>query len=352
MSAPWESPALLQPIADDRPCGENLEYTPTMASLDTFKLFGQARPLDAIPDKEKGENWTPMPPEAQEWREIREKALEALGKSKDLRVLAHLGTALIRTDGLPAFSRTLDVASQWLSSYWKDAYPLVDDNDAVDRRNALNYFADQMAVVDGLRRLPLVKSPQHGTFSLRDIDLATGQMPVRPGDPRPDETQINAAFGAMPLDELTTLQKSVAGARAALQSIDARMRETAGSEATPSFDPLSVQLVKMDKVLRAQLAARPDGNGAMEGDGDTGVAAASGSASLGVIKTRQDAIRALDAVAAFFKQTEPSSPIPLFLERAKRLVSKDFLEVLADIAPEAVAQARAAGGLKQTDQGE
>jgi hypothetical protein len=35
----------------------------------------------------------------------------------------------------------------------------------------------------------------------------------------------------------------------------------------------------------------------------------------------------------------------LFLERAKRLVSKDFLEVLADIAPEAVAQARAAGGL-------
>jgi len=51
-------------------------------------------------------------------------------------------------------------------------------------------------------------------------------------------------------------------------------------------------------------------------------------------------------VALFFKRTEPSSPIPMFLERAKRLVSKDFLEVLADIAPDAVAQARAAGGLK------
>ena len=56
---------------------------------------------------------------------------------------------------------------------------------------------------------------------------------------------------------------------------------------------------------------------------------------------------ALDAVAQFFRQNEPSSPIPLFLERAKRLVSKDFLEVLADIAPEAIPQARAAGGLKQ-----
>jgi hypothetical protein len=36
----------------------------------------------------------------------------------------------------------------------------------------------------------------------------------------------------------------------------------------------------------------------------------------------------------------------LFVERAKRLVSKDFLEVLADIAPEALVVARSAGGLK------
>ena len=51
-------------------------------------------------------------------------------------------------------------------------------------------------------------------------------------------------------------------------------------------------------------------------------------------------------VAEFFRRTEPSSPIPLFLGRAKRLVSKDFLEVLADVAPDAVAQARMAGGLR------
>jgi len=54
----------------------------------------------------------------------------------------------------------------------------------------------------------------------------------------------------------------------------------------------------------------------------------------------------LDAVADFFRHNEPSSPVPLLLDRAKRLVSKDFLEVLADIAPEALGVARAAGGLK------
>jgi type VI secretion system protein ImpA len=344
MSAQWEGQELLEPIAPDRPCGESLEDTALLASFDMFRLFGQARPLDSLPVE--GEKWTPKPPESPEWREIREKSLETLAKSKDLRVLAHLGTAVLRTDGLGAFSRTLDVASQWLSSYWAEAYPLVDE-DAILRRNALNCFADQMAIIDALRRLPLVKSAQHGTFSLRDIDLATGQLAPREGDPHPEEHQINAAFGAMALEELQELQASAAAGRAALQSIDARMRETAGSEATPTFDPLATQLARIDKVLRAQLAARPDGGGATASDAEAGAGGGAGTAALGAIRTRQDAIRALDAVASFFRQTEPSSPIPLFVERAKRLVSKDFLEVLADIAPEAVAQARAAGGVRE-----
>jgi type VI secretion system protein ImpA len=66
----------------------------------------------------------------------------------------------------------------------------------------------------------------------------------------------------------------------------------------------------------------------------------------GPINSRGDAIRALDAVADYFRRNEPSSPIPLFVDRAKRLVAKDFLEVLADIAPDAVTVARSAGGLK------
>ena len=69
----------------------------------------------------------------------------------------------------------------------------------------------------------------------------------------------------------------------------------------------------------------------------------------GAIRSRQDAIRALDAVAEFFRSNEPSSPIPLLVDRAKRLVSKDFLEVLADVAPDALGQARAAGGIRQSE---
>jgi len=38
--------------------------------------------------------------------------------------------------------------------------------------------------------------------------------------------------------------------------------------------------------------------------------------------------------------------VPMFIDRAKRLVDKDFLDVLADVVPEAVQQARLAGGIR------
>jgi type VI secretion system protein ImpA len=349
MSARWEGEELLlQPITAEKPCGENLEDTELLSSFDAYRLFGQSRPLDA--PAEPNEKRIPKPQESPEWAQIRDKAQEALGKSKDLRLLAHLGTALLRTDGVPGFAATLNVASEWLVTHWSQTYPLVDE-DAILRRNALNCFADPMAVVDGLRRVPLVRSRRHGTFSLRDIDIATRQLLPGDGDAQVDENQVNAAFGSMPVGALTLLHESAVGAVASLQKIDATMREAAGSEATPSFDLLSTQLTKMGQALRGQLALHPDRAGAaasgVDAADDSG--AGGGVATSGAVKSRQDAIRALDAVAAFFRQTEPSSPIPLFLERAKRLVSKDFLEVLADVAPEAVAQARAAGGLKQSE---
>jgi len=339
MSARWEDPALFQPIKADQPCGENLEDTPLMASFDALRLFGQSRSPESPP--EPNENRKPP-----EWTEIKANAVKALGQSKDLRLLACLGTALLRTDGLPAFFETLTVASRWLDAYWSQVYPVIDE-DAVARRNALNCFADPMAVVDRLRRVPLVDNRQHGKFSLRDIDLALGQIPVGNGDVRPDIEPINAAFSEMPLEELTGLQQSVADAIAVLKNIDARMRsDGGGEEATPTFDPLSAQLVKMNRVLSAQLASRPDGNTVQA----SGLPGGEGAAlAVGIIKSRQDAVRALDAVADFFRRNEPSSPVPLLLDRAKRLVSKDFLEVLADIAPEALGVARAAGGLKSNE---
>lgn len=324
MTSVWTSQVLLEPVSAEEPCGESLEDTQLLASFDTFRVFGQSTPLEPPPD----------------WPVIKARALEALGRSKDLRLLAHLAGAVLRTDGFPAFAETLGVASRWLEAYWTQAYPTVAE-DAILRRNALNCFADPIGVIDGLRRVPLVSSRAHGTVSLREYDIASGQMAPKDGDPRPTEEQINAAFRDAGADELGRLQESVQNGLAALRSIDTQMREAAGSDAAPNFDLLTAQLTRISRMIAPHLAQPAQADPAA--GGEVGPAA---GVSAGAVRSRQEAIAALDAVAEFFRRTEPSSPIPLFLGRAKRLVSKDFLEVLADVAPDAVAQARMAGGLR------
>src|SRR5688572_8080362 len=124
------------------------------------------------------------------------------------------------------------------------------------------------------------------------------------------------------------------------------MRDVCGSEASPDFEPLNVMLKRVNKLVGEQLAARGVGEaGAAEGGAD-GATSGGVTVAVGSIKSRADAMKAMDAIANFFKQNEPSSPVPLFLERAKRLVGKNFLEVLSDVVPDGVPAARAAGGIK------
>ncbi len=344
MTVRWNAAGLLEPITAEEPCGKSLEDAEDFALLDSFQIFGQTT-LDAE-ERKKGD---PVPKETRKsksdrppnWEEIGELSVGMLAKSKDLRVLAHLGAALLRTNGLPAFVETLSIASKWLNDYWTGVYPLVDE-DAVFRRNALNYFADRAAVIEGLRRVPLVSSRQHGPVSLKILEGAAGAPAPESGAP-PESARIDAAFNEMSIADLRALQASAGEGVAALRAIDELARSTAGIEATPEFEAVVGELQKLDAALQLRLSLHPEGAAQAEaGAGTDG----SGAMAVGAIRSRQDAIRALEAVAEFFRRNEPSSPLPLIVDRAKRLVAKDFLEVLADVAPEALASARAAGGIR------
>jgi type VI secretion system protein ImpA len=334
MTDQWEFAELKQPLSSDAPCGENLEDSQLLAAFDAFRLFGQSVPLNPAPV----------------WRDLETKSRAALAQSRDFRVLAHLGAAVLRTEGVPAFIGTLRVAAHWLDEYWAQVYPLVEE-DAILRKNALNSFADRMAIVDGLRRQPIVRHPVLGSFNLRNFEIATGQLPAPEGEEVPEAAEMQGILAGSTAEELTALHASVTAGIDALKRIETRMREQGGSEAAPMFDPLVSQLVQLQRVLTEALSGHPGAASvpvpSANGATSTTSAESPRSGSLQAINSRQDAIRALDAVAAYFRQNEPSSPIPLFIDRAKRLVAKDFLEVLADIAPDALSQARSAGGLRE-----
>jgi type VI secretion system protein ImpA len=299
-----------------------------MAAIDAFRVFGQSTPLSADTD----------------WRAINDAALDALGTSHDFRLLAHVAAAKLRLEGLQPLVDSLGVASRWLEEYFDDVFPRIDD-DAVRRKNALNYFADRMAVVDALRRVPLVSNRQLGSFSLRQMEIASGRQ--APGEEdagsTPTEALINAAFSAAPQEDLGQLVASIDAGLSALKSIEMAMVAKQGVQAAPDTKPLSDVMGRMRDIVAKHVRAP-----ALEG-GDAAAADGAAPGVPGQIRSREDATRSLDAVAEFFRRSEPSSPVPMFVDRAKRLIARDFLEVLAELAPDSLAEVKKVGGIRDAE---
>ena len=341
---------LLRPLSESAPCGLSLEDTPTLAAFDAYKLFGQQSTIGTRRPGQK-EDEPPTPPA---WDEMLDKSLAALQTTKDLRVLAYFAAAHLWTGGVVPFCESLRVAATWLETWFAAVYPRADE-DIFFRTNALNNFNDRLAIVDALRRAALVTMRPTGPISLRHIEMASGIIPITKGEAAPPKDgEINAAFAAAPLADLRAQLAAAQVALDSLAKIDATMAAAGGVEATPNFDgrtdkeklvSLRHQLKRIHEVVRTQIAARPDAAPA-EADGTGAAEGGAAPGTVGVIRTRQDAIRALDAVTTFFENTEPSSPVPLFIERAKRLIAKNFLDVLQDIVPDALNAAKAAGGIR------
>jgi type VI secretion system protein ImpA len=55
---------------------------------------------------------------------------------------------------------------------------------------------------------------------------------------------------------------------------------------------------------------------------------------------------ALDKIIAYYSQNEPSSPVPILLVRAKKLVGADFVSIMKDMAPNGLENVRLVGGIE------
>jgi type VI secretion system protein ImpA len=51
-------------------------------------------------------------------------------------------------------------------------------------------------------------------------------------------------------------------------------------------------------------------------------------------------MRMLDKICEYYERAEPSSPVPLLLQRAKKLVPMTFMEIVQDLIPDGSSQAQ------------
>jgi type VI secretion system protein ImpA len=284
--------------------------------------------------------------EEPDWRELKSKSLAVLERSRDLRAAAYLTQALIRTDGLPGLAEGLGLLRALLEKHWDRLHPVLDpedDHDPTMRINAITALVDPETTIRAVKAIPLVRSRGLGQFSLRDIEIAAGESHGEGGAPAVEMSVIEAAFQDADLEELRASAEAALRANETFSAIDAYLLGAVGTMQAPDLTALPPVLGRIQAVLGEQLGRRGVVDAALVGAGGTSPGAAA-TALSGEINSREDVIRALDKICDYFNRYEPSSPVPLLARRAKRLVSKSFLEIVRDLAPGGVHEAESIRG--------
>lgn len=324
MSALPALDALLAPVSAQAPAGDDTTYD----GLDALeRLAGAAEP---------------------DWHAVRAQALALWARTRDLRVAVSLTRAALALDGLAGLSQGLALVAGLLSRHWACLHPALDaqdggdGDDATARLSVLAHLADPQGFLPALRGTVLADSREGGRFTLRELEAALGQLSLPAGRSAPDPARLQAAWRASPAVERDARCQGLARALAALDGIEAALR---AHGSTVDLSPLRRPLQRAAEFVAAQADATA---AAVPAPTAVAPAPAMGLQPLLGLATRADAERLLEQVSAFLRRTEPSSPAPLFVDRAVRLLRMDFAAIVGELMPESLERVALLGGVALT----
>lgn len=337
---------LLKPISDEQPCGEDLYYDPGFQELETLMKGKEETQFSAA--------------EEPDWRKLHERCVELYGRTKDLRVATAMCLSAVKVDGLAGLKEALTALKEMVERYWEPVHPLLDPEDGNDPLHRMNVlaalstprgtFGDPMRFLDRLCEAPLADSPQLGRFSLADITRSEAGETVD-GKAPPSREQIEGAFRDTDPEVIKANHQLAAEMVQVVTDMDTFITNTVGSGKAPNLDLLTEQFKEIQKALVPHL---PEGtvqevsgeDSGVEGAGEA-VGGAGAKPISGEIRSRQDVIRMLEKICDYYAKTEPSSPVPGVVRRAKRLAEMSFMDIIKDMCPDAETTVRTITGEKE-----
>lgn len=327
--------ALSKPVSEDLPSGENLEYDPEYSEMET--LF-ETKPESSLEGYDKDDA-------GPDWKGVEKLAARLAEKTRDLRVQVYAAIASIHTSDLLVFRDRLKLLKIYLEEFWDTVHPQLDpedDNDPTLRLNTMEMLNEHSLVCMALERAKLVELKGMGRYGVREADIARGKETPVEGEEIPDTNAIRQAFASTDPEYLDSLRDAVVECAGLLDEMDNIWQDKTGDKQGLNFSNAKKTLKRVSSMLDEFIPA-PSGSeagGAAPAQGESGDA----SPVSGIINSRADVVRVLDKICAYYSVHEPSSPIPLLLRRAQRLVEKSFMEILEDMVPDGVKQAKIVSG--------
>jgi len=323
--------SLSTPLSGESPSGPDLAYDPRFIQLEQA---GAGKP-----DRQYGDKHYPA--EAPDWPVVHELALDLAGETRDLRLAVWLTRSGARLNGLAGFAAGLVLVHGLLSRLWDSVHPQLDaadNNDPTMRLNTLTAFTIADAALADLRAAAL--APVRGSLTVREIELALGRAEPVPGESVPTEAGLLTALTGL-LADGADVGPQVAAARQAANAIVIELDNRVGSARAPDLSALTRLLALLGEALARVQGDAPN-------TAAVPVAIASTAGPGGGIRNRGDAARELGRVCEWIENNEPSNPAPLLIRRAQRLMDKNFLEIIRDLAPDGLGQVERIAGPEAT----
>lgn len=323
--------ALLNPITEEAPAGENLRYS------GLYDEVSEARRSDD--GLNQGEWQTEQ--KVADFRLVTNLVVPALTeRSKDLQLAVWLCEALIKLHGFVGLRDSLDLLVGLQERFWDDLHPEIDEGDMEGRANAISWFdtsggfAAKEAPITGVAGYSFIDWEDSRIFDIpENLDVLSTEdnakytqlkeQAEREGRVTADLWRKEAAATRRAFCEQTNLviEECFAG----IAELNRVVEEKYDRNQAPGLSNLRKSLEdvhqQLKKLLEEKRLEEPDESDVEEGA--EGAVAADGTpvaggvaTATGAINSRRDALRRLQDIADFFHKTEPHSPVSYLVQRA------------------------------------
>jgi type VI secretion system protein ImpA len=342
---------LLAPVPGDVPEGIDLRNPSRRPPLyDALTALRSARQRDEAADPAFPADWVAV-----------ENLCSAIltNHSKDMEAAAGLTEALVHNHGFAGLAAGGKVVAGLTEQFWSGLFPAPEEDEtnvsaeAARLQPLIHLVDDQGRLLPAVRRVILFTLDDGCAFSYSDCLAAKAWTALRPDDRAKrlaamtqDERAarenaagtrlwdtVQLAFSGNRNGVLAETRREVAAALEAWRGVAAAVLERAGEG---RFSCQAV-LDLLEDVSRTMTQLAPEAAAAHEDTAAEAIPTQPGSSvglAVQALASREDALRQLAEITAFFRRTEPYSPVAYTLEEAVRRARLAWPEWLAEIVPD------------------
>jgi type VI secretion system protein ImpA len=309
---------LLAPLTDTEPCGEDLSFS---GHFDTIREMRR----EDDPSLDQGAWVTAL--KVADWPGVEALCAKLLAeRSKDLRLAMWWTEAAAMQRGYAGLAEGLGLCVSLCERHWDRLHPLPDEGDAAQRIGNLAWLLNRVVAL--APALP-VTAARH---TLRDLAAARQlqqQIERHPDDAatlaegRLTMEQVQRAVRETPAAQLLALETAVRdslGRLAALQAVSDRQLGEEGPSFAAAREALEAAAHDMGRLCRSVGLQACDASQEVVLGADEPAAGPTLSTTRPVqgLHSREQALQQLREVAAFFRRTEPHSPVAYLADKAAR----------------------------------